>query len=342
MGFSMRFRPAFSAFFLVFLAACGAFHPIEETDSFGAGMARMGRHLQERGELGAAIEFYRRALASEPSNLAAIQGLASLFEQWGDRQAAAGVYANGVAARPKDGELRRSYGKLLIALDEPAAAKEQFEAALDIDDDDLKARNGLGIALDYLGEHRKAQREYEKVLDEEPGNLATINNLAYSYILVHRYDLAMKTLEPHAMKPSATAALRQNLALAYGLSGMEADAERVARLDLSPEKVKENMNYYRRKRAELAVSKAPYAELGTYATEAMALERINRLKSEMKNVGGDLRPVVLPEVAAPGGTPRFAVRMMGCSRPDDVTRLCATLAASGIPCVPRGKGAEME
>ena len=334
---SLRFLVLLS---LLPLSACFMPKETDEFDSPAAGMVRLGNHMREKGETGAAIDFYRRALANDPKSPAAIKGLAGALEQFGDKTAAADVYRSGVEARPKDGEMRRNYGRLLIGLDEPAQAKEQYEAALDIDSDDLKARSGLGVAMDYLGDHKGAQKNYEKVLKEEPKNLATLNNLAYSYILTHRYDLAIKKLEPHLNKPATTAAMRQNLALAYGMAGMDADAERVARMDLPPEKVKANMDYYRKQRAEIAVSTAPYVELGTYATEGMAIAQIERLRPQMEKSGGDLKPVVLPEVAAPGGTPRFTVRMMGCSRPDDITKLCATLAKSGIPCNPRGKGME--
>lgn len=328
--------------FLPALAACGIPANSDDLGSAGAGMARLGKRMEDKGDAGAAIDFYRRALALDPENLTATRGLASVLETWGDKQGAAEIYANGVRAWPRNGELRRNYGKLLIGLDRPAEAKKQFEAALDRDADDLKARNLLGVSFDYLGEHRKAQNEYLAVLKADAGNLSTINNLAYSYILSRRYDLAIKALEPHVSKPSATPAMRQNLALAYGLAGMDADAQRVAEIDLPPEKVAENMNYYRQKRAELSLDAAPYAELGTYATEAMAVAQINRLKATAAKTGGDLRPVILPEVSAPGGTPRFAVRMMGCSRPSDVSRFCVTLAKSGIPCVAKGKGGTEE
>lgn len=318
------------------LCACSM---VEEKDisSSGAGMAKLGGMMREKGEVGAAIDFYRRALVQDPKNLTAIKGLAGVLEQWGDKVAAAQTYRDGVAAHPDDGELRRSYGRLLLTLDDPAAAKRQYAAALDEDSDDLKARSGLGVALDHLGEHKKAQAQYEKVLNKDPRNLATLNNLAYSYILTHRYDLAIKTLEPALNNPATTAALRQNLALAYGLAGMDADAQRVAKMDLPPEKVASNMDYYRRERAEMAVTTAPYAEVGTYATEGMAVAQAQKLREQYGKAGG-LKPVVLPQVASPGGTPRFAVRMMGCARPSDVSRLCQTLSAAGLPCVARGKG----
>lgn len=337
---SLRFA-RFLAFLalLPVLAACASSGG-DDPSSPGAPLAQLGKRLEEKGEIGPAIDFYRRALRADPQNFTATKGLASVLETWGDKPGAAEIYKNGVAAWPRNGDLRRDYGKLLIALDRPGEAKEQFEAALAIDSGDIKARTLLGVADDYLGEHRKAQKTYLAALEKEPGNLATINNLAYSYILSRRYDLAIKALEPHTSKPSATPAMRQNLALAYGLAGMDADAERTARIDLPPEKVADNMNYYRAKRAELKMDSAPYAELGTYATEAMAVAQIDRLKDKVGKTGGDLRPVILPEVSAPGGTPRFAVRMMGCTRPSDVSRLCDTLAKAGIPCVAKGKGGE--
>ena len=320
------------------LSAC--FMPKEgaEFDSPAIGMVRLGKHMQEKGEIGTAIDFYRRAYISDPASPSAVKGLASALEQWGDKESALEIYQEGVKNCPKDSEIRRNYARLLLGMDEPAQAKKQYEAALDINDDDLKARSGLGVALDYLGEHKAAQKQYEEVLDDDPKNLSTLNNLAYSYVLSHRYDRAIKLLEPYVNNPAATAAMRQNLALAYGLSGMEEDARRVARMDLSAEKVKENMDYYRRQRADVAVSTTPYAEIGTYATEAMAIGQIEKLRGEMEKAGGDLKPIVVPQVTAPGGTPRFTVRMMGCSKPDDVSRLCETLAKSGIPCSPRGKG----
>jgi len=328
--------------FLVLLAllplvACFAPKDSDEFDSPAAGMARLGNHMREKGEVGAAIDFYRRALANDPKSPMAIKGLAGVLEQWGDKQAAADVYRDGVIARPKDAEMRRSYGRLLIGMEQPAEAQHQYEVALDIDSGDLKAHSGRGVALDYLGDHKQAQKEYETVLEKDPQNLATLNNLAYSYILSRRYDMAIKKLEPHLNKPATTAAMRQNLALAYGMAGMDVDAERVARMDLAPDKVKANMDYYRKQRAEAAVTTAPYVELGTYATEGMAVAEIERLRPHVEKAGGDLRPVVMPELTAPGGTPRFTVRMMGCSKPDDISRLCDTLSKSGIPCNPRGK-----
>lgn len=300
-------------------------------------MVRLGDMMLARGDYGAAMDYYRRTLALDKSDAGAIKGLGSAMEQFGDKAGAVDVYKEGVKHAPKDVELRRAYGKLLLSLDQPMAAKVQYEAALDRDSDDAKARGGLAVALDYLGQHKGAQKEYESLLKKEPRNLGVINNYAYSLILSHDYAGAIKLLEPEVDNPAASPALRQNLALAYGLAGKEADAARVAATDLPPEKVQESMDYYRRQRAEIKVTTTPYAELGSYATEAMAVAQIQKLRPQIDQSGGKLRAVVLPELSAPGGTPRFTVRMMGCGKPDEVSHLCETLGKSGIPCVARGR-----
>lgn len=339
LGAFMLSHPFRSLVFLIplVLAACSS---TPDSGSSAEQMVRLGDHLRQKGKLGGAMDFYSRALVADPDNVAIIKKLGKTLVQWGDKNSAEDVYFESLKTQPENGELRRLYGKLLISMERPAEARLQFLKALEIDSDDAKARGGLAVALDYLGEHAAAQNQYEKALGADPDNLTLLNNMAYSHILSRRYDRAIRILEPVMNAPEASAALRQNLALAYGLAGMDIDAERVARLDLLPEKVAEVMAYYRRERAEIKVSPAAYAELGTYATEALAIEQIQKLHSKIKKSGGDLRAVVLPEVSVPGGTPRFAVRMMGCSRPDDVSRLCKLLIESGIPCVHRGKGGE--
>lgn len=334
----------FSCFFkqlpvlLVLLAMTGcALAPddLENADSPAAGMVRLAEQLRTRGDYRGAADFYTRATQRDPDSMQAHRGLADVYEHLGLTAEAANEYRAVLKHRPDDLETRRNLGRVLLAMEQPAEARDAYAAALELDSHDTKALNGMAVALDHLGEHEKAQKYYEKVLQQDPDNLATINNLAYSNILSGNSGEAVRLLEPHLKSPGATTALRQNLALAYGLSGMMADAERVAKMDLPPQKVKEALAYYKSKRAEKAVTTAPYAELGTYATEALAETEIHKMQAHIDEAGVDLKPVITPQVAAPGGTPRFAVRMMGCAKPDDVGVFCDQLAKHNIPCVIR-------
>ena len=322
---------------LPLLLAC-ATGPEDDIDTPGAGMVHLAVQMQQRGDNVGALNFYMRALQHDATNVAAWKGSAAMLEKMGDIPAAVEQMRGAVRIKPRDGALRRELGRLLLAQDQPAEAREQYEEALGIDRRDMKAKSGLGVAYDYLGDHKAAQKQYEAVLEREPDNLGTINNLAYSTILTGDYVKAIALLEPVVKKPTATPALRQNLALAYGMAGMEIDAARIAKIDLSPKQVKANLDYYKRKRAELKVSQTPYAVLGTYATEDMAKAEIVRLQPKIGKKAAGLKPVVLPEISAPGGTPRFTVRMMGCNKPEEVDHLCDTLTPLGIPCVAHNNG----
>ncbi len=323
---------------LPLLASC-AFSSDEmgDTDSPGGGMLSIAKTLQTRGDLVGAVGFYQRAQEHDPQNIRTYKGLALILEQLGHVEEAANQYRTAVVVDPHDAQLRRDYGRLLLAQEHPAEARDQYMAALDIDSNDTKAINGLAIALDYLGDHTAAQQQYEKVLNDNPKNLSALNNLAYSLILSRRYAEAIKRLEPEVDNPQATAAMRQNLALAYGMAGKEPEAARVAKIDLPKEKVQKSLDYYKQQRAEEKIATAPYAEIGTYPTAAMAAAEIEKLKPSLGKNGMDLKPVIAPLLTAPGGTPRFTVRMMGCTKPEQVQDFCAYMKKLRLPCSPRGQ-----
>ena len=316
------------------LSACGTTDgDYADESSPATGMIRLANQIMAKGDAPGAADFYQRALQRDPENLQALVEYGAVMERLGRYDVAAEQYQAALRQRPHDAELLRHHGRTLLALDKPAEAKEEYEKALDRNDEDPKAMNGLGIALDYLGDHEGAQKNFLAVLKEDPHNLNTINNLAYSYILSGDLASAIEQLEPYQKDRAASPSLRQNLALAYGLAGMDLDAERVAKMDLPPAQVKANMAYYHRKRAEISVSKIPYAELGSYATEAMAEVQIAKLKNI--GIAAELTPVVTPEVATPGGTPRFVIRLTSCQNPEEVQKLCKELPKQGIPCVMR-------
>ena len=313
---------------LLGLAACAPdIEKLSDPNSPSAGMIRMAEQMVARGDNAGAVSFYQQALQNDSKSIVARKGLAATFEKMGNKDSAADMYREALNLTPKDAELLRSYGRVLISLDRPSDAKDQYEKALNRDSEDVKALNGLGVALDYLSEHEKAQKKYKEAIDHDSKNVSAVNNLAYSYILSGKHDEAIKLLEPYQRDPAATAAMRQNLALAYGLKGMDMDAERVAKMDLPLSLVRANMDYYRRKRAELSVSTEPYAEAGSYSTQAMALGVVKRMKG--MDLDSSVKPTVVPELSAPGGVPRFVVRLTG----GKLEEVCKDLVKQDMPCV---------
>jgi Flp pilus assembly protein TadD len=296
------------------------------------GMTRIGDQLRAHGEDEGAADFYQRALQRDPKDKAARKSLGEILEAHGGNANAEALYAQGLAIDPQNADLLRAHGRVLLRLGRTADARDEYERALRLDSNDPKALNGLGIALDYLNQHAAAQKAYREALDADPNNLSTLNNLAHSLVLSGAYDEAIKLLEPHAQDRNATPALRQNLAEAYGLAGMEADAERMLRMDLPPAQAQRNLAYYKAQRVKLALVPKLYADLGSFSTEAMAHARTDEVKTALGDEMDGLIIATTPAVKTVGSTPSFTVRITGFATAAKLHAFCDKLAKDGIDC----------
>jgi Flp pilus assembly protein TadD len=81
-------------------------------------------------------------------------------------------------------------------------------------------------------------------VNEKPNDIVAGNNLGLSYLIAGQVSQAVVVFEQIAFQENSTARIRQNLALAYGLSGDDFAARRVGLLDLSGEQVRENLHFY--------------------------------------------------------------------------------------------------
>lgn len=293
-------------------------------------LTHMGESMQRQGDDDGAADFYQRALQHKPDDIDALRHLGGLLEKHGNVEAAEHYYADALRIEPDDEGTLRAEGRVLIRMGRPADARDVFQRAVESDGHDLGARNGLGIALDYLGQHEEAQKAYRDALNHAPDDLTTINNLAHSYILSRHMDQAIALLEPHAKDHGATPALRQNLAEAYGLSGMDADAERVARMDLKPQEVKRNLAFYKAQRAKLALEPKLAADLGAYPTKEMAEAQADNLKEMLQDSGITL--AINPEVQSIGGTPSFVLQATGFKDVGALNDFCQNIAKNGVTC----------
>jgi Flp pilus assembly protein TadD len=96
-----------------------------------------------------------------------------------------------------------------------------------------------------MGRHEDARRHYASALRIMPDEPSVLSNLGLSYALSKDLQKAEETLRRAAAQPSAEPKVRQNLALVVGLQGRFAEAEEIARGDLSPEEAAANVAYLR-------------------------------------------------------------------------------------------------
>lgn len=196
------------------------------------------------GDYATAIRMLRRNVAANPMVVASYIELGETLHEAGAFEEAAEVFAHAKGMTFKNVAALTGLGRAKLALRRAAEAVEHFDVALSVSPDDLLALNGRGVSLDMLGRHDEAQQAYRTALALRPTNYLVENNLALSLLLSEHYNEAIEILERLSFTPKATSQMRQNLALAYGLRGDTQTASQVAALDLDPEMVENNLNYY--------------------------------------------------------------------------------------------------
>jgi tetratricopeptide (TPR) repeat protein len=137
----------------------------------------------ELSDMGAAETAYRTTLQLEPRSLAAMVGLADVYNRQRRADEALALLAqvgnlNGNAGATI--EQTRGTAKLLKA--ETNAALAHFERALALAPRFSKAAHSRGVALEQLGRDEEALSAYRKTVADTPGNLGahqSLNNLLY-------------------------------------------------------------------------------------------------------------------------------------------------------------------
>ena len=304
--------------FCLLLTACSV--PSEPEGINENGMSRLAAKLQQSGDDAGAADFYQRALQKQPNDLQALRGLAGLLEAHGNIEAANDYYGRALDVAPNDADLLQARGRLLLRMGRADQARDIYQKLVATNRHDVKALNGLGISLDYLRQHAEAQKNYQLAMSEQPENLTTLNNLAHSHVLAAEYDAAIALLEPHANDPNATP----------GMAGMYADAERLAKKDLSPADVKKNLAYYRAHRAKVAPLPKFTADLGSYSTNEMAEARAELVRGLITDPNVTVN--IVSEVQTIGGTPSFALRAAGFKDAARLGQFCEQAMKAEISC----------
>jgi Flp pilus assembly protein TadD len=331
---------------LALLAGCATSDKPESVDTDG--LVQIAEQLHAKGDDAGAADFYTRAIQRAPDDSRIRKEFGEVLEARGDLAGAAVQYREalkipaGEQAQYRTPEitsdntdLLRDYGRVLLKLGHPTLAQPVYARAVEVDSDDVRSLNGLGVSLDQLNNHDAAQKIYREALDDKTDDFSTLADLGHSYVLSGAYDEAIKLLEPHLNDKGVPPALRQNLAEAYGMAGMDADAERVSKLDLSPEQVKHNLAYYRSHRTHLSAAAAMVADLGRFPTEEMAEAHAEEIKAKFPDETEGLTVAATPVVTAIGGTPSFTVRVTGFEKTATLRAFCLKLKKQQIACTAR-------
>jgi Flp pilus assembly protein TadD len=168
----------------------------------------------------------------------------------GQRAQAAAVLEQTAIQNPNHRALLGAYGRALADNGSYSQALEVLARAHTPEQPDWRILSVQGAVLDQLGRHEEAQRHYASALRLYPDEASVLSNLGLSYALAKNLPKAETTLRRAAEQPGAEPKVRQNLALVVGLQGRFAEAEQIARGDLSPDEAAANVAYLRQMLAE--------------------------------------------------------------------------------------------
>ena len=192
------------------------------------------------GNPDAAAGMYEEAALLDPTSRAAALGLGDALLRLGRPGPAGEAFERALRGRA-DARAQLGYGRALLALNRPEVAIDHLENARSLAPRDVATLKALGVAYDQSGRHADAASAYRAGLALKPDDEALRTNLGLSLALGGDGPGAIAILKPVAEAPGADARARQNLALAYGLAGELAAAERLSQIDLGADDVRHNL-----------------------------------------------------------------------------------------------------
>lgn len=194
----------------------------------------------------AAAKYYRNLLGRKPGDLELSVRLARSLRYAGKVDNAIQVLMPLVAGGDPAVPVLVELGKAHLAADHLSLAVRYLDQARAKAPQDWEVLSAVGVVYDYQNRFGDAQQAYLEALAAAPNNPVVLNNLALSQAQSGDLAGAIDTLRKALEQPGSTAQIRQNLALMLALSGDLQGAERLARVDLPKDMVRDNMSYYRR------------------------------------------------------------------------------------------------
>ena len=198
----------------------GAVPVVKETDPEAYSVFLLARHLGRQGSVQTferSIELYEKALAIDPSYVAAMDGVASVYCDQADRgqrpieegySLAREAVRNTLLIEPEFAKGHARLGWIANRYDgDLVAAARHLDRALELDATDLDILEDAAALTASLGRMEEAIALQVYVLNRDPLNVRCHRSLGYSYILAGRPD-------------DAIASFRTALAISPGIIGV--------------------------------------------------------------------------------------------------------------------------
>lgn len=189
--------------------------------------------------------FWAREAEIDPTDVAAGVGLSQALRALGSYDDAFAAIQKLLMAQPESYDALMEMARIHVARGSGFYAIEPARHAASLQPKDWRPPTLLAVAYEQAQRDDEARASHENALALAPNNPMVMSNYAMFLAAHGEGARAEVMLRAAAARPDATIQVRQNLALLVGLQGRLTEAEKLARQDLPPELVANNMAYLR-------------------------------------------------------------------------------------------------
>ncbi len=175
----------------------------------------------------------------------ALVGMAQALRQLGRGDEAADAAGRALVMAPDNIDALLESARAQIARGQGFYAIAPAQRAATLAPRDWRPAALLGVAMEQAQRDDEALTWHQRALALAPNEPSAISNLAMYHASHGSLPKAEQMLRVAAASPGADARVRQNLALVIGLQGRIGEAEALARRDLPPEQVANNLAWLR-------------------------------------------------------------------------------------------------
>jgi Flp pilus assembly protein TadD len=189
--------------------------------------------------------FWANEFENDGRDLEAGVGLSQALRALGRYDEAADTAGRTLAVHPDNYDALMESARAAVARGQGFYAIEPARKAAALAPRDWRPLSLLGVAYEQAKRDDEAVAAHRQAVALAPTEAVPLANLAMHMAAGGDLAGAEATLRKAAALPAATIQVRQNLALVVGLQGRLDEAERLARQDLPPESVDNNLAWLR-------------------------------------------------------------------------------------------------
>ncbi len=189
--------------------------------------------------------FWASEQQADPTDAVAGVKLAQALRELGRYDQAAEAAQTTLTLQPNNLDALLELGRAHIARGQAFYGVAPLEQARDLAPRDWRPYSLLGVAYEQVRRTDDARAAWNQALALSPDNPDVLTNAATA-ALTHGDAPGAETLLRRAVaQPTASAKVRQNLAMVLGLQGKMGEAEQILRRELPPEQAEQNLQWLR-------------------------------------------------------------------------------------------------